>query len=474
MTILLDGSMVCVTAPAGTGKTHLLAESIKAYRGDKPVLVLTHTNAGVQALRKRLEQAQVTRRLYALGTIDGFALQLVRTFPLRTGHTLDLSKINYAEMRKGAVRLLEEQHIDTVLRANFARVLVDEYQDCESMQHRIVCSLARLVPTCVLGDPLQRIFTFKGAVLPSWNTVQSVFSEHHVLAEPFRWIKAGNADLGHWLLSLRPALLKKEPISLDGAPDNGLLHLPRTNSVPSGAPFSDFMPVLSSLTGSTLIIGSSVNVKSRHDLARHLPGASIIEPVDMKSLLEFADSFDACILRNTPDAPSALACLLDFAANVMTGVQEKNIIKRLGSIGSGKNTKPPDAHELVAIQFSHSPSYILAADLLDSLHSLKGARLFRPQVFRAFRTALNMVAEGKVSTLVTAATECRERNRDIAMSLPKVAIGSTLLLKGLEADNVFVQDADGISAENIYVALTRGSKQIVVRSKSKVLTPQRP
>ncbi len=42
-----------VTAPAGCGKTQLIADALTQHFGRKPVLVLTHTNAGVTALRTR-------------------------------------------------------------------------------------------------------------------------------------------------------------------------------------------------------------------------------------------------------------------------------------------------------------------------------------------------------------------------------------------------------------------------------------
>ena len=45
-----------VTAPAGCGKTHLIAEALTRHGGSKPILVLTHTNAGVVALRGRLDR----------------------------------------------------------------------------------------------------------------------------------------------------------------------------------------------------------------------------------------------------------------------------------------------------------------------------------------------------------------------------------------------------------------------------------
>jgi DNA helicase-2/ATP-dependent DNA helicase PcrA len=54
---LLAISRGTVTAPAGCGKTHLIAEALTRHGSGKPILVLTHTNAGVVALRGRLEMA---------------------------------------------------------------------------------------------------------------------------------------------------------------------------------------------------------------------------------------------------------------------------------------------------------------------------------------------------------------------------------------------------------------------------------
>ena len=49
-----------ITAPAGCGKTHLIAEALQRHEGEKPILVLTHTNAGVAALRSRMDKAGVS------------------------------------------------------------------------------------------------------------------------------------------------------------------------------------------------------------------------------------------------------------------------------------------------------------------------------------------------------------------------------------------------------------------------------
>lgn len=75
-----------ITAPAGCGKTQLIAETLIAHRQSKPILVLTHTNAGVAALRARLRRAGVPNSAYRVSTIDGFSMRLIAKFPARSGH----------------------------------------------------------------------------------------------------------------------------------------------------------------------------------------------------------------------------------------------------------------------------------------------------------------------------------------------------------------------------------------------------
>ena len=69
-----------ITAPAGCGKTQLIANALARHMGPKPILVLMHTNAGVGALRARLDTAGVPHARYRLATLDGFAIRLIRTF----------------------------------------------------------------------------------------------------------------------------------------------------------------------------------------------------------------------------------------------------------------------------------------------------------------------------------------------------------------------------------------------------------
>jgi hypothetical protein len=83
-----------VTSPAGCGKTHLIAKTLTRQADSKPILVLTHTNAGVVALRGLLDREGVPPRRYRLCTIDGWAMRLISTFPRRSAHSRDILKLN--------------------------------------------------------------------------------------------------------------------------------------------------------------------------------------------------------------------------------------------------------------------------------------------------------------------------------------------------------------------------------------------
>src|SRR5262245_41865349 len=131
-----------VVSPAGCGKTQLIAEALKRHTGGKPVLILTHTNAGVVALRARLDKAGVSPASYRLSTIDGWAMRLVSTFPSRSGLNADVLKLTnprtgYPAIRRAAAVLLKEGHISDIVAASYARLLVDEYQDCSKFQHAV-------------------------------------------------------------------------------------------------------------------------------------------------------------------------------------------------------------------------------------------------------------------------------------------------------------------------------------------------
>ncbi len=63
-----------------------------------------------------------------------------------------------------------------------------------------------------------------------------------------------------------------------------------------------------------------------------------------------------------------------------------------------------------------------------------------------------------------AAVSMREEYRLNGRALPRRAVGSTLLLKGLEADVAVILQADELDARNFYVAMTTVSRPLVICS----------
>ena len=95
-----------VTAPAGCGKTHLIALALGRHQGPKPILVLTHTNAGVAALRARLDRAGVAPAKYRLSTIDGWCMRLLKLFPKRGGHDPTILSITHPKSHYPALAVV--------------------------------------------------------------------------------------------------------------------------------------------------------------------------------------------------------------------------------------------------------------------------------------------------------------------------------------------------------------------------------
>ncbi len=456
-----------VTAPAGCGKTQLIAHALAGHRGNKPILVLTHTNAGVAALRGRLDRAGVPASAYRLSTIDGWAIRLISTFPGRSAHDPEILRLaaparDYPAIRDAAWKLLQAGHVSEVLKASYAHLIVDEYQDCSVPQHYIVYFLSLILPTCVLGDPMQAIFGFRGNALADWNQhVCAHFPVVGELATPWRWRNAGAEALGQWLLEARRLLAAGQSVDLRSGPPEHVTwmqavppndHAQRLAAARTASPTAD---------GRVLIIADSRNRAAQQNFASQTPGASTVEAVDLQDLIAFASNFDA-------GAPNALAQLLALAQSVMTNVGVAELTRRLESLAKGTARNPPNEAESRALAFGRAPSLAAAAALLSELRALPNVRVHRPAILYGVLKALREASSGAVP-LTEAARRVREENRLLGRPLPKRAVGSTLLLKGLEAEVAVLLNIEGMSAQNLYVAMTRGSMKLVVCSTSPVI-----
>lgn len=465
---VLSSGRGLIVAPAGCGKTHLITETL-AVTNKKRYLVLTHTTAGVAALKQRLKRLGVPSKNYVVSTIDGWARQVSNAFPgscdVRT--TPDDPRVFYPELRRKVQRYVAPGHISEIISSSYARLLVDEYQDCDADQHALICSLAEVLPTTIFGDPMQCIFNF-GGPMPSWDgEVKSRFPVIVELNTPWRWINSGSPNLGQWILNCRESLLQQRPIDLLSCPDFvhwiQLTRDPQTdNKRQTEAQYN--IRNSNDPSHSLLVIGDSRNPHSRHNFASLSRGIDVVEPVDLGDVTQISAQIDS--LRGEELANHVLKA----TSLMMTGVGKAKVLKRMPTILAGRNRTPATPIELAVKDVIESSDKNSVGNLLSCLEVSPDTRLFRRGGFSALKSAVSLSVSDPTKTIRQAAEIVREQRRHQGdRRIPTRAIGSTLLLKGLEADHSLILDAGAMNSQNLYVALSRGAKTITVFSSSNIL-----
>lgn len=355
-----------VTLPAGAGKTELIAATVAeaAQRGGTS-LVLTHTHAGVDALRRRMKKFGVTRDRVVVRTIDSWSYDLIAHFPsladLAVPTATDWSRST--EYHLAAARAAGTEAIAKMLRLSYTNLFVDEYQDCVVEQHRLVLALSASIPTTVLGDPLQSLLTFGKTPPVEWDTdVLPHFPEVVVDHRPRRW-EPDHAELGQWLVDIRTELTGGLPISLDGTPVRWVRKSDDRTFV------SECMKALGE-EGTIAVLG-----RFRHDCvsaASKLSGRyTVMEALDEKVTAAFAVKVD------TGSGPAVGHAMVEFAAKCSVGIpthissaKRKRLLDDLSFVTRDEDLKPT-YEAVVRVREQPTPATVRAAfELLGRLQGV--------------------------------------------------------------------------------------------------------
>jgi DNA helicase-2/ATP-dependent DNA helicase PcrA len=192
-----------------------------------------------------------------------------------------------------------------------------------------------------------------------------------------------------------------------------------------------------------------------------------VEPVDSEDLYEAARRIDGCV------GFARAVAVFDFAAECMTriGTELASVRKALEEGRPPKTKKYPEqVGVLLAICSGSTLSSVTAA--LESLSKIPCVVVHRRELLSEMIRALRVVVTGQASDLSTAAWSVRDVSRQRGRVFPRCAVGTTLLVKGLECDHAVVFNADAMDPQNLYVAMTRGSRSLTVLSKSRCVTPK--
>jgi DNA helicase-2/ATP-dependent DNA helicase PcrA len=456
-----------VIAPAGCGKTHLISEAVGCAKGRQ--LVLTHTHAGVKAIRERMLRLGVAPELYRVATIDAFALKYASAFPGLSAWTVrEPEGAQWAALRPAALLACRAPPVIDVLRASYAGIYVDEYQDCTVGQHALVMHLASLLPCRILGDPLQAIFRKinKGEAL-AWQTAREQFAELGTLTQPQRWL-GRNDELGHWLLHVRDLLLAGQPVDLAGAPGVELrLGDPseayqiatcfdlakRAGSVVALRAWRAQCHRLSGRLNNAFYAVEDAQCEDLVDWGRRIQGVTGVQRVDQ--LVEFAGAW----LTRLPSA---------LVEGVHKSVQGQKACR----------AKRPDAvalHEALS-RVRDDPTMTGVVAALNAFATLEEKPVFvSREIWMGLRAAAQESGTNADVSLSAAIAASRERARRFGRGLGRQCLATPLLVKGLEFDHVAILNSGDLKdAELVYVGLTRACRGMIVISPTAKLTVAKP
>ena len=461
-----------VVAAAGCGKTEQIARATQIAEGHR--LILTHTHAGVDALRLRLKTHKVPSDKFRIDTIAGWCLRYAASFPNRSGLPYDSPRADkeWNDVYTATAKLIQGGAVKGVLESSYAGVFVDEYQDCTGLQHQVIKAIAAYLPVCVFGDPLQAIFDFKGQKPVDWDAdVFPVFGKAGEMTTPWRWKNAGNPALADWLSDVRRALEKGGAIDLTNRP--GCVsweHLHDDPQFRQGKIVGTCKSVMGKASDAQLVvIGDPANINVRASLAQKLAAAGFSnnEPLGCKHLYEFADKIESA------KGFTRLKRAMDFICACMINAEKKAFLDSVKSHQSGRKHGATKFGGLVktGIAVAEGTADESVLELMQGFHGREATRLFRGEMFFAMRSSLQIKRARQYDTLKDAIWEVQNRVRHAGRKIGKRSIGSTLLVKGLQFDHAVIIHADNMTRKDWYVALTRATTSVTILSPSECFSP---
>ena len=196
-----------ILAGAGSGKTRVLTHRI-AYlieeKGVNPwnILAITFTNKAAEEMRQRVDSlVGIGAESIWVSTFHSMCVRILRRYIDRLGYdnrftiydTDDQKTLMKEVCRKTDIdtkRFKERMLLSVISSAN---IMVDEYQDTNTVQFRLVSLLAgKYRNLCVVGDDDQSIYKFRGANIRNILDFEKEFSDAKVIKLEQNYRSVGN------------------------------------------------------------------------------------------------------------------------------------------------------------------------------------------------------------------------------------------------------------------------------------------
>ena len=476
-------------SPAGYGKTYTIVECVKKIYGKS--LILTHTHAGIAAIKKKLFAANIAKDKYQVETITSYAQKYVKSFYV--GKIPLINDDHYWQfILESAAGIFRISHIKDVIKASYERLFVDEYQDCTASQHEMILSLSDILPTHILGDPLQGIMAF-GEELVDFSKDLNDFEKLQELEIPHRWYKEGNnRKLGDFLKKVRSMLQTDGTKSINFTDiSSDVVTFIKTNDdiydinflndknnqykrqiikLINNPNYESLLIIVPEYRNGARVFGTisdRAKFKNRIDFNHQL---ELLEAIDNREFYNLATNIDnlITIIRK------ARQPIKNIKEKILEKLFNKRDINRWFNDNDVKNKREAEAKQNAEVlkvlvdNFIENPSpctiYQIIRYLKDNL-KLKTLR------FSLLKSILDCLRSENTESVYKAMINQRNKIRRVGRKVEGKCLGTTALTKGLEFDTVVVLDAHNIDCpKNLYVALTRASKKLIVFSQSATIT----
>lgn len=466
----LDKIFACqnavIIAPAGHGKTEMIVDLVEASEGRQ--LLLTHTNAGVDALKKRLDRRKIKNSKYSIYTIAAFCIRWGMSFNHTAKVDVNLSPYNskteahryYEQFYYGVKQIFLHDWAGMIIQASYAGVIVDEYQDCLQVHHEMFQELGRFLPVRVLGDPLQGIFSFRNQELVNWNNLG--YQNIEIDTFPWRWQNT-NPDLGEYLNNVRTALWptlsgQQCTLSIGADNDNVCIIDPKA--------FNIFSMLRELKQYKSVLYITKWEAQQSAFCMKSSGVFQMDEKQECDELFKFARLFS----HNTGN--DLILDVIDFESKCATKVNSelRSFIDKLkkNNYDFRRITKNQSFGRMIEeVRNCNNNEAILR--MLLWFEQNKAFKYYRLELHREMVRSIKFAHDNNISVFEAAEHIRKDPALQIRYADYKFIASRTLLSKGLEFDCVIIDMETPLSAKEFYVAMTRAMKKIYIISSSAVL-----
>lgn len=458
----LGSNAVAIIAPAGYGKTEEIVIAVKESEGRQ--LILTHTRAGVAALKERLQKYSVSKDKYEVATIASFCLKWCKAYPHRAcinQEELNNINIDYQKIYQGAKSVFLFQWAQKVLSESYQAIFVDEYQDCVQSQHELFLAIENIIKLRIFGDPLQGIFYWiKNDHIVDWKTI--TFPIVYPLQDPWRWKKT-NPTFGEMVSEIRKILypaVDGTDVELNLNNVNGCLSIINSTVWDNGK-------YAYRIKGYKSIVYITTIEQKQNSFSQH--GGGYFQSDEKKDISDIKRKLIEVDLLG--GNKKALAWI-EIVKSCVTGVT-KELGSYIGNLEKGKTnfdriSKHKELGQIIKkiVETGDNEAILF---FLRYFWKEDEFKVYRKEFLYRVGSIYQFIVEEKIS-LCDAIELLENSNHRMERKHTFSRLSSrTVLTKGLEFECVIVDVRDKMDARDFYVAVTRAKKYVyIITDKNKL------